>query len=282
MTQGPSPLRAPAEVWSEPVSTPTNHRNSRCNDCGAPLDVWKCCPNASADAARLGSSVLAPLYCGKPSKWPWQFGVDMPGVGRVPASYVEPQATRSVLRGSDRVTGEMPETLARQLRDEVFLKLAFAAKNLAERNCARSFSPFRGSIVSCGECGERQQSEGSCVVHSASCWTGRVRDLVAELQDANDLQPTNPRKEAAPAEAESRAEAGIPLCGDFGEPWTWAYEPVFGDTRIFDREGTVIAAIAKQDRESAEWASRIVDCVNTLAANPAWASVLVTEDGGAL
>jgi hypothetical protein len=44
----------------------------------------------------------------------------------------------------------------------------------------------------------------------------------------------------------------------------------------------VIAAIAKQDRESAEWASRIVDCVNTLAANPAWASVLVTEDGGAL
>jgi hypothetical protein len=279
MTQGPSPLRAPAEVWSEPVSTPVNHCNSRCEDCGATLDVWKCCPNASADAARLGSSVNAPLYCGKPSKGPWQFGVDMPGVGRVPASYVEPQATRSVLRGSDRVTGEMPETLARQLRDEVFLKLAFAAKNLAERNVAVSFMGF---IVSCGECGGHQQLKSAPIVHLASCWTGRVLDLLAELQATNELQSTNARKEAAPAEPGDRAEAGIPSCGDFGEPWTWAYEPVFGDTRIFDREGTVIAAIAKQDRESAEWASRIVDCVNTLAANPAWASVLVTEDGGAL
>jgi hypothetical protein len=67
MTQGPSPLRAPAEVQSEPVSTPTNHRNSRCKDCGAPLDVWNSCPNLPASEARLRSSVQGPAYWPPPA-----------------------------------------------------------------------------------------------------------------------------------------------------------------------------------------------------------------------
>jgi hypothetical protein len=85
MTKVPSTLRAPAEIQSVHASTPTSHSNSRCKDCGAPLDVWNSCPNIPASEARLRSSVQGPAYCGRrpPSGRLWNFAVDMLGVGRV-------------------------------------------------------------------------------------------------------------------------------------------------------------------------------------------------------
>jgi hypothetical protein len=212
MTKVPSPLRAPAEIESEHASAPTNHRNSRCKDCGAPLDVWKCCLNASADAARLGSSVNAPLYCGKPSKGPWQFGVDMPGVGRVPASYVEPQATRSV----DVPAVGLPESLktfvdlapvdgfdVRLTSDDVLemrafdrrdrernrhlSQLIFAARDLAESRIMRAWKCDGAELVTPSWCRECHHNEmlGS-IVHASDCKTGRVLDILLQLVQTAD------------------------------------------------------------------------------------------------
>ncbi len=88
MTKVPSTLRTPAEIPPDentPQFTPAQKHAfpGRCRDCGAPLDVWNSCPDLPAAEARLRSSVLGPAYCGQTSEEPWNFAVDMPGVGRV-------------------------------------------------------------------------------------------------------------------------------------------------------------------------------------------------------
>jgi hypothetical protein len=160
MTQGPSPLRAPAEVQSEPVSTPTNHRNSRCKDCGAPLDVWNSCPNLPASEARLRSSVQGPAYWPPPAiRATLELRcVDMLGVGRV-------LGCGQILRGAASLKGLLDGNLNVTLshlhilqlqdvtevegkRDRLFCELLFAARDLAARNITRE---TRACI--CRECG---------------------------------------------------------------------------------------------------------------------------------
>jgi hypothetical protein len=284
MTQGPSHLRAPAEVQPEPALTPRFTPKAqfpypgRCRDCGELLDVWNCCPNVPPDQARLQSSRSVPLNCGNASTKPWNFTVDMPGVGRVEMRDVAAE-TPAVLRGSPRVAGEMPPTLAKHLRDDLLLKLAFAAKNLADRNLIHRMG--RDNVVfghRCQECNQADLPNSAVrMTHNSSCWTGRVLDLIRELQASNDLQSQITRKEAAPAGPEDRAEDGIFPRGDFGEPWKLALDRVFGTVTIFDRDGVCVASFSKDRRDHAY---RIVDCVNTLAANPAWDAVL-PRNGGA-
>jgi hypothetical protein len=160
MTKVPSPLRAPAEIQSVHASTPTSHSNSRCKDCGAPLDVWNSCPNIPASEARLRSSVQGPAYCGRrpPSGRLWNFAVDMLGVGRV-------LGCGQILRGAASLKGLLDGNLNVTLshlhilqlqdftevegkRDRLFCELLFAARDLAARNITRE---TRTRI--CRECG---------------------------------------------------------------------------------------------------------------------------------
>jgi hypothetical protein len=108
------------------------------------------------------------------------------------------------------------------------------------------------------------------VNHLSTCNTGRVLQLIEQLQAAQQQNSTG--KEHAPANiaCNSPSEDGIPSRGDFGEPWTYGFDsdPNIEQTRIVDIENTLIAKIGKADREARNWAGRIVNCINFCAEVP--------------
>jgi hypothetical protein len=229
MTKVPSPFRAPAEIQSEHDSAPTSHRNSRCKDCGAPLDVWNCCPNLPASEARLRSSVQESAYCGRASSQPWNFAVDMPGVGRVSGVACAPVGHLN-LRGTEYRPGEVPPSLNRLLdgdlsltlspldvvqlqdfteaegkRDRLFCELLFAARDLAE---AQEGRPWMGQ---CCECQAFCRYQGDPIVHRPTCRVGRVVAILQQLAEVTKLDPTfTPKgKEAAPDGEKGREGDGV-------------------------------------------------------------------------
>lgn len=145
-------------------------------------------------------------------------GSDLPGVGFVHSADC-PCTSSPVRSGRGSVDGEVPvpqplrnlaggvtydsdlsaENLER--RDGLMAQLVFAARALAARNLI-DVSPFdaRFSLaeprIRCAEC--HMEEHAGKLVHTATCRTGRVSGIIADLMKTLDVNPTE--KEAAEGE----------------------------------------------------------------------------------
>lgn len=182
---------------------------------------------------------------------------DVPGVGRMPIAN---------LRGRDQVAGEMPPALRTHLRDQILIRLMFAARDLAEKNLGRALFLSGKAGLFCRECGCAAKDVVH-LNHSALCGTGRVLGFIEELQAVCEVSSNSNRKEVAPAEGEGRAGDGIRSRGPLDEPWKFTSGS--RGYSICDSEGSVVIDLegwgSSADGKRLALMERIVDCVNTLA-----------------
>ena len=233
------------------ASEPIGERQT-CPDCAMWRDVvhgasgewlsrWRDCASGDMPSARA-----VPRY-------PETDAVDLPGVGRVPPLVV--------LRGGDGEPGQVPPTLRKAMiqedRDALLIKLTFAAERLARRQVIFQYF-LNGSKFACREC-LRHDIFGDGVRHADLCSVGQVLTILGELEK---LECNSEGKETVP-DGEGRAADGKPPLGDFGEPWAWRVLEGIAATHIYDCDGTLVAVIAKADREAEEWAERICAAVNS-------------------
>jgi hypothetical protein len=193
-------------------------------------------------------------------------GVDLPGFGwahehNCPRkNEVYPQAN-SNQSGSDNMHAA---SLRRLLRDELMSELIDAARALALLAMPRRVLGLHIANY-CRDCGQiGQQAEQ--IKHLPYCNVGRIFTIIDELKQIPEPNPTT--KEAAPGTTEqSRAGEGIRSRVDFGEPWKRSDRL----TGIERKDGTVIALMQLEGNSHAAvanadaLASRIVDCVNSMA-----------------
>ncbi len=235
-------------------------------------------------------------------------GIDLPGIGLChaldcPAAARFAVGLRATAPGRGVVPGEVPPALRNHLRDGLLISLMFAAHHLAKSLIVTRHN-FGG--VASQICFEyRFESLHGVLDHTASCKTGRVLRLIADLEAHREFELNSLRKEAASASEEGGAPAtgfaraprhsdrtaadalGLrafldedtlrlgelspqrhgPVAGDpdFGEPWCYKVDDTIEDISIYDREGSFIFGFGKADREAMEWAERIIGCVNSAA-----------------
>jgi hypothetical protein len=174
-------------------------------------------------------------------------GIDMPGVGLVPAT----------VAGRPYVVGDMPIALRTKLdeeeRDTLISKLIFAARDLAQSGMRR-----RPWGEHCTECGATEKPVSGSIRHASICETGRVLDLIEKLKALNARRTPDP---AAIAQADGAADPEAPE-NLYGEPWRFSVSDL-DEVRVFDSEGALVANIPSASRrEALEWAERICAAVN--------------------
>jgi hypothetical protein len=102
---------------------------------------------------------------------------------------------RTTVPGRPYVAGEVPDPLRVQLRAELLIALIFAARNLALENIAqRAIVVGIGRETRCSKC-QMTAVGGDLVVHTASCNTGRVLGLIAQLTQESTLASNSPAEE---------------------------------------------------------------------------------------
>jgi hypothetical protein len=139
------------------------------------------------------------------------------------------------------------------------IKLIYALRDLALTRIGSNL--VLPQYLRCLECGA---TEGPNIdlLHAPSCRAGRALAIVEEIED---FDSNSTRKETAQVPEAAGAGDGKRPLGLFGEPWEYRIDEVLQTLTIYDGEGTAIAPLSKCDRESIDWAARIVDCVNSCA-----------------
>jgi hypothetical protein len=207
-------------------------------------------------------------------------GVDVPGVGLV-EDFKYPDAA-SFAPGRPHVAGEVPEPLRRVVRsvdeerERLLCGLLFAAAQLAKGTVGHiDLNVDDGAaarVWTCRECKRSVYGTGA-IQHKKNCRCGRVLQILDDLQALPSLDVAQfdlPRQEIVPEEGDGAASEGIGAGGEFGEPWRVEHGDILGRTRIFDRDGVLVAkacGAAANGTRHRDLAHRIADCVNSAAGN---------------
>jgi hypothetical protein len=163
-------------------------------------------------------------------------------------------------------------------RGRLLGQLIFAARDLAHHTISHIEvdvgEPHSAILWTCREC-KRSAFRVAPIQHRDRCRVGRVLRLLEQLCALDISTLISDEKEVAPAGEIGDRAPGVAGAGMrpraqalYGEPWSYSIDGVLEETKILDREGTLIASIDKADLEAREWAARIMCCVNTLAGVP--------------
>jgi len=263
MTCPSSPLRAPAEVPQDPTS-----QNTVLPELPEPGTVT-CIRMEAAEPPAVPARVFL-----KNPNHTCCVGVDMPGIGHThgpdcPAMARRAQlpetladfASESACRDAAQVLGkEVRELIAeidasisaidarRTARESLFAQLLFAARDLAERNLRPShvLAEYKGEEIRTAGCSECFMSEHlGRLQHTATCKTGRVLRIVADLMTSVDFDRPSfdpNKKEATPDGETGRVDDGIRprglqqrvclKCGARGGVWTREFLDKFPDLSL--------------------------------------------------
>jgi hypothetical protein len=196
-------------------------------------------------------------------------GIDLPGVGHVHAAGDPELLPSCIQRGSDPAPGEVPEPLRGFLADlpefnkKLCQLLPFAARDVAEYMLQYN-SALRAVV--CQECFQVRDRADDEVHHAIGCRTGRLAELLDELQKlarfSPDLavHPNHGKEELARAQVNADGQANQSARSEFAEPWKEEHRG--GMFVLTDRSGDEIYYGVGQDRLILK---RIAACVNFCA-----------------
>jgi hypothetical protein len=159
---------------------------------------------------------------GRP-EYPFGVGVDVPGVGRVPAG----ETTEKQKRASDPSHSQSSQEFARLMSlYSALIQMGHAGVELAMSNIVRLRAldgSFYRDKTECSECGAVSDSSGA-LTHDPDCQTGIVLALACQFSSSTDryFAPPMPRgMEATPQAPRLKITANYDTTpGSFGEPWT--------------------------------------------------------------